>query len=121
MGRVLGGPARAILAESRPDLPDELDDRAQDIWEPLLAIADFAGDVWPERARTAALELCGPEARQDEDDSLAALLLQDLYDIFTTNGAQRLRTSDLIEELVQIEESPWGDWQREANHGPWAL
>lgn len=99
-----------ILAESRPDLPDELDDRAQDIWEPLLAIADLAGDVWPERARTAALELCGPEARQDEDDSLAALLLQDLYDIFTTNGAQRLRTSDLIEELVQIEESPWGDW-----------
>ena len=30
------------LAESRPGLPDELDDRAQDVWEPLLAIADRA-------------------------------------------------------------------------------
>jgi Protein of unknown function (DUF3631) len=99
-----------ILAESRPDLPDEIDDRAQDIWEPLLAIADLAGDGWPERARAAALELCGPEARQEEDDSLTALLLQDLYDIFAASAEQRFRTSELIEELAKIEESPWGDW-----------
>jgi Protein of unknown function (DUF3631) len=32
-----------ILAEARPDLPDELDDRAWDYWEPLLALADLAG------------------------------------------------------------------------------
>ena len=98
------------LAEARPELPDELDDRAQDIWEPLLAIADIAGDVWPERARGAALELCGPEARQDEDDSLTALLLKDLYEIFTTSTETRFHTSDLIERLAKIEESPWGDW-----------
>jgi Protein of unknown function (DUF3631) len=30
------------LAASRPELPDELDDRAQDVWEPLLAVADLA-------------------------------------------------------------------------------
>jgi Protein of unknown function (DUF3631) len=99
-----------LLAESRPELPDELDDRAQDIWEPLLAIADLAGGDWPARARSSALQLCGPEARQDEDDSLTALLLQDLHEIFTTSTEQRFRTSDLIEELVKIEESPWGDW-----------
>jgi hypothetical protein len=29
------------LAESRPALPDKLDDRAQDVWEPLLAVADL--------------------------------------------------------------------------------
>jgi hypothetical protein len=30
------------LADSRPQLPDEIDDRAQDVWEPLLAIAELA-------------------------------------------------------------------------------
>ena len=40
------------LRRARRELPDELDDRAQDIWEPLLAIADLAGGDWPTRART---------------------------------------------------------------------
>lgn len=35
-------PQRDHLHSSRPTLPDELDDRAQDVWEPLLAIADLA-------------------------------------------------------------------------------
>jgi Protein of unknown function (DUF3631) len=35
-------PQRDHLHASRPTLPDELDDRAQDVWEPLLAIADLA-------------------------------------------------------------------------------
>ena len=43
------------IAASRPALPDELDDRAQDCWEPLLAIADLAGGDWPDRARAAAI------------------------------------------------------------------
>ena len=30
---------------ARPDLPDELSDRAQDNWEPLLAIAACAGQM----------------------------------------------------------------------------
>ncbi len=41
----------------RPDLPHALNDREQDIWEPLLTIADVAGGDWPNRARTAALKL----------------------------------------------------------------
>jgi hypothetical protein len=35
------------LQAARPQLPDELDDRAQDIWEPLLAIADLAASGRP--------------------------------------------------------------------------
>jgi hypothetical protein len=35
-------PQREYLAEQFPHLPEELDDRAQDVWEPLLAIADLA-------------------------------------------------------------------------------
>jgi len=92
----------------RPELPDELDDRAQDCWEPLLAVADLAGGNWPERARAAALALSTGESR--EDDTLAVQLLRDVHSVFRANGTQRYRTSDLIAALAEIEESPWGDW-----------
>jgi Protein of unknown function (DUF3631) len=98
-------PQHDYLAATRPALPDELDDRAQDVWEPLLAIADLAG--WSEEARQAAIALSSGEER--EDDSITALLLRDLQDVFEANGG-RLRTADLLERLYEIEESPWGDW-----------
>jgi hypothetical protein len=96
------------LKAARPDLPPELDDRAQDVWEPLLAIADLAGGDWPARARAAALKLSTGIER--EEDSLTAKLITDVYVVFTETGEERLRTADLIEHLSEIEESPWGDW-----------
>jgi hypothetical protein len=96
------------LAYARPMLPDELDDRAQDCWEPLLAIADLAAGAWPARARAAAVALSTGEERGEE--SLGARLLQDIYDVFESNGTTRYPTADLIAELAKIEESPWGDW-----------
>jgi hypothetical protein len=92
----------------RPDLPDELDDRAQDSWEPLLAIAALSGGDWPERARRAALELSTGEGR--EDDSLTARLLGDIFRVFSEASEERLKTSELLARLCEIEESPWGDW-----------
>jgi Protein of unknown function (DUF3631) len=35
-------PQRDWLHALRPELPAELDDRAQDVWEPLIAVADLA-------------------------------------------------------------------------------
>jgi hypothetical protein len=35
------------LAEARPDLPEGIEDRAADCWEPLIAVADLAGREWP--------------------------------------------------------------------------
>ena len=46
------------LHAARPKLPDALGDRAADICEPLLAIADMAGGAWPTMARVALVELC---------------------------------------------------------------
>jgi hypothetical protein len=93
------------LAESRPALPDELDDRAQDVWEPLLAIGDLA--EWGP-ARPAAIALSSGDER--EDDSVTATLIRDVSMVFIANGDEPLKTADLLEELHQIEESPWGDW-----------
>jgi hypothetical protein len=61
---------------------------------------------WSERARQAALALSTGDER--EDDSLTVRLLRDIHGAF--NGDPRLNTSDLLERLYVIEESPWGDW-----------
>jgi 5S rRNA maturation endonuclease (ribonuclease M5) len=97
------------LLAARPALPDELDDRSQDCWEPLLAIADLAAGDWPERAREAAVVLSTGEEREDE--SMGARLLADIRDVFESNRTTRYPTADLIAELAKIEESPWGDWR----------
>lgn len=39
-----------------------LDDRANDNWQPLLAVADVAGGHWPQRARKAAEDGFSPNA-----------------------------------------------------------
>ena len=39
------------LKDAEPVMPEVLHDRAQDNWEPLIAIADAAGGDWPKRAR----------------------------------------------------------------------
>lgn len=64
---------------------------------------------WPQRARAAAIELSTGESREDE--SLTARLLRDVHAVFSTSGLDRFKTSDLIDELAKIEESPWGDWK----------
>jgi hypothetical protein len=101
-------PQLSYMADLHPELPDELDDRAQDSWESLFVIADLAGGHWSERARRAALSLSTGEER--EDDSLAAQLLRDLKSIFKANGHKRFKTSELLEHLHAIDESPWADY-----------
>lgn len=97
--------AIAALRDARPDIP-ELDDRAADVWEPLLAIADAAGGDWPQRARKAALALSVGDGR--DDDSLGVRLLADIRTVFQ-GGVERLASAGLVQSLVAMEESPWGD------------
>jgi len=96
-----------ILVQARPKLPEELGDRAADVWEPLLAIADMAGRHWPERARQAALSLSAATAQ--EDDSIGVTLLQDIRKAFVERNSVRLHSADLVADLVRLEEAPWGD------------
>lgn len=96
-----------ILEESFPHLPDELNDREQDSWELLLAIADYAGDHWPETARAAAIALSSDALQSTE--TIAQKLLTDMADVWGTDEAS-IPTSILLERLHDLEESPWGDW-----------
>src|SRR5262249_55244403 len=69
------------LRAACPNVPEVLDDRTAEIWEPLLAIADLAGGTWPERARTAALALRA--AAGDDGEGLGVVLLTSIRAIFT--------------------------------------
>jgi hypothetical protein len=96
------------LTAARPELPDELGDRAQDVWEPLLAIADLAGADWPQRARTAALELSA--GQNIDEESVRVRLLYDIRAAFDTRQVERISSAELVEALNADDEAPWGDW-----------
>jgi hypothetical protein len=92
------------LDQAEPALPDALSDRQQDVWEPLLAIADLAGGGWDGRARAAAIGL--HEAQSDESDSIH--LLEATREVF--NGELKIPSRDLIRGLVDREDGPWAIW-----------
>jgi hypothetical protein len=97
---------RDDLAEAEPDLPAE--DRAADVWEPLVAIADLAGGDWPDRARKACQALAA-DVRPDPDTA-GERLLADLYDVFGDDD--QVFTQTLITRLCAIDEAPWAAWHR---------
>jgi SAM-dependent methyltransferase len=108
------------LTEAEPDLPDELSDRMQDVWEPLLAIADLAGEGWAARARAAAQELF--ESRDQDDESIGRRLLADIRAVLDdperddpdddTHG-QAIASGALATALAAIEGAPWAEWSRD--------
>lgn len=100
---------REPLREARPNLPPALNDRAQDNWEPLLAIADVAGGAWPATAIKAALKLSGSDS---SDMSIGVQLLADIREVFDTRRIDRIRTVDLIEALCSDDEGPWATYNR---------
>jgi hypothetical protein len=88
-----------------PELPDGLVDRAADVWEPLIAVADLAGGVWPSLARRAAIAL--KDVGRDRHEDVGVELLCDLRDIF--GDRREMFTRDLIPRLLLLEESRWRD------------
>jgi hypothetical protein len=105
------------LTDAVPDVPAELDDRAADVWEALLAIADLAGDRWPTTARRAAIMLSTGERR--EDDTKAIQLLAGLRDAF--RGRDRISSADLIRFLAADTESRFATWtDDQGNPQKWA-
>jgi hypothetical protein len=115
--------AVAALRHARPILPEELDDRAQDMLEPLLALADLAGDEWPDRVRRAAVQLM---RGRDRDDDVPTQLLSDIRELLPLGEGQPakqgdvrleareglLLTSTLLPALEKREDRPWATWSR---------
>jgi Protein of unknown function (DUF3631) len=117
------------LREIEPDPPLPVDnDRARDMWEPLLAVADVAEGVWPGRAREAGKALVDATEQGLGEGNVDVLLLRDIRDIFANvfppegatdregpgrpDDGPKLATKDLLEKLHGLEERPWGVWGR---------
>lgn len=97
------------VKSARPSLPDELSDREQDNWEPLLAIASCAGDEWVERATQAALQI---HRTAQSNDSTGSELLADIQEIFEQKNTTKISTVDLIAALTEDDEKGWGTYNR---------
>lgn len=94
----------ALAIDWWPRAPAGLTDRAEDIWGPLLTIADLAGNGWPDQARRAALTLSGDVDPTEE--SLGVQLLTDIRSVF---AGDRMFTEDLLKALHELDEAGWSD------------
>lgn len=92
------------IRKAKPNLPAQLNDRAQDNWEPLLAIAEIAGKGWLRRAMHAAHIL---SSENDQSQSIGVALLTDIHAVIETMKADRISTADLITALCSDPEKPW--------------
>jgi putative DNA primase/helicase len=91
-----------------PEMPPGMHNRAADNWLQLLAIADAAGSRWATRARATAQTLF---ALHGDDESVRALLLSDVFDVFAARSVDFIRSADLVSALVAIEGRPWAEWK----------
>lgn len=99
----------AELRERDPALPDRLHDRARDNWRPLMALAELAGEEWPQRASSAALRLSNAEG---ETASNTELLLADIAAFFEGRATERVRSQEVAEHLAGQADRPWSEFNR---------
>jgi Protein of unknown function (DUF3631) len=90
------------LEKAEPVMP--LEDRAADTWEPLIAVADLAGGIWPAQARHAAVVLT-TDRDQAANVSDRIRLLADCRIAF--GDADALPSTTLAVRLRADPESPW--------------
>jgi putative DNA primase/helicase len=85
---------------SDPPIPEQLFNRVEDNWRPLLAIADVIGGPWPERLRAIAVKIAELEA--GEDPSQGTQLLHDIREIL---GSRPWITSNAL--ITRLSAKAW--------------
>ncbi|WP_280246348.1 DUF3631 domain-containing protein [Nocardia abscessus] len=105
--------ASAVSGSLEGHEPDALgvEDRAADVWEPLVSVADMAGGDWPQMARRAAKVMVDEAGADDEASSTNVQLLADIKDVFASMHVSFLKSAVLCDQLHHIEESPWKQFE----------
>ena len=93
------------IASAEPVMPEGVTDRAAEIWEPLIAIAEAAGGHWPATARNACRHFVLTTV--PTGDALGVRLLSDLHDVFTAARVDRISSRRLLAALLTLNEAPW--------------
>jgi uncharacterized protein DUF3631 len=94
------------VGDEWPEMPKGVTDRAADVWEPLLTVAEEVGGHWIEDARTACVAFV--KGAREDAASVGVRLLSDLRDVFGDRDA--MWTETILDHLHVLDESPWGDW-----------
>jgi hypothetical protein len=97
---------REHLSKVIPHIPPQLENRAADNWEVLLAIATLCGGAVLTQAEKAAVEL---SARADSDgESWKTWMLQDFRDIFDgVDIGDRITSEQAVQYLNAMDDRPW--------------
>ena len=92
------------LRDAEPEMPEGVEGRKQEIWGPLLAVADAIGGEWPERARSAVENAVQgpPESATVAHDVLVAVRL--VFDDET------LASKTIVDRLKDLDEYDFHKW-----------
>ena len=94
-----------------PEVPQALNDRAQDNVRSLCAIADAVGGHWPETLRQAFVGLA--QAREEAQQvSNGVMLLHDIAEVLEGYTDPKIGSGELQQKLVFLEDSAWEHWNR---------
>ena len=93
---------------ARPAPAPGLNDRAEDSWEALLAIADMAGEEWAWKVRQAAATLLRETNREMENT--VELMLHDIKRVWP-GDEPFVPSKTLLHLLLRRTESPWSEWR----------
>lgn len=85
------------------------DDRLQDNFTPLTRIAAALGGPWPDRIATAYI--ASAQAEDEDSEPAGIMMLRDLAELFASRGADRMSSSEIVGDLIVMEERPWSEWR----------
>jgi len=100
------------LRTANPAVPDGFDNRLQENWRLLFAIADLAGGSWPKRARAAAVKL----TKQYYEPSVGRQCLSLFVELFLMSKYEGMITSAWAQE--QFVADPTSIWVNYKGRGP---
>jgi hypothetical protein len=94
------------ITNCSPDIPKSNNDRAIDNWLPLFAMAEILSGEWPQKIKTAFINL----NETDDDECLTIMLLEDIQSIFDEIGKEKIHSEFLVSKLVRLEDRPWSEY-----------
>jgi hypothetical protein len=107
--RFAGDNAEAI-AKATPEIPPGFHNRRRANWTTLLAIGEACGGEWKTAAWAAALAI---EAVADTfDPSIGVELLRAIKAAFAARATDRIKSVDLVDELVADATAPWATYNK---------
>jgi hypothetical protein len=110
---------RKLIQEAalQPNVPATIINRAGDNWVPLFAIAQAAGEDWPQRVTAAAMDY----EKQNASTDSGVLLLRNLKMTIESNSKTFFSSQELCDTLNDREDWPWGEYSHGNGLTPHAL